>query len=117
MTVPTTVHTADNAVFATEGLEKTFTVGGFFGSRRVPAVKGVDLTIGPREVLGLVGESGSGKSTVARLVAKLYAPSGGQMRLQGQSVPATLRGRPLRNYRKRVQMIHRTRPTYANSMH
>lgn len=92
-------------VFVTDGLEKTFSIGGFFGSRQVPAVRGVDLTIGHREVLGLVGESGSGKSTVARLVAKLYAPSGGSMRLAGQEVPAGLRGRELLAYRKRVQMI------------
>ena len=110
MTKPVTVRvttplTAPPPVFSAEGLEKTFSVGSFFGSRKVPAVKGVDLTIGPREVLGLVGESGSGKSTVARLVAQLYAPSGGTMRLGGEGVPAGLRGSALRAYRKRVQMI------------
>ncbi len=103
--LPTDPLAGPAPVFSTEGLEKTFSIGGFFGSRQVPAVKGVDLAIGPREVLGLVGESGSGKSTVARLIAKLYTPTGGTMRLGGESVPATLRGRALRAYRKRVQMI------------
>ncbi len=92
-------------VFVTDGLEKTFSIGGFFGSKQVPAVRGIDLTIGHREVLGLVGESGSGKSTVARLIAKLYAPSGGSMKLAGQEVAPGLRGRELLAYRKRVQMI------------
>ena len=97
--------TADAPVFVTEGLEKTFKVGGLWRSREVPAVRGVDLKIGKREVLGLVGESGSGKSTVARLIAKLYAPTGGTMTLTGKEVPANLRGRDLLAYRRRVQMI------------
>lgn len=93
------------AVFAADDLEKTFKVGGFLRSRQVPAVQGVDFAIGSREVLGLVGESGSGKSTVARLIAKLYAPSRGTMHLGGQAVPGNLRGRELLAYRRRVQMI------------
>ena len=92
-------------VFTAKDLEKTFKVGGFFGSREVPAVQGVDLKIGSREVLGLVGESGSGKSTVARLIAKLYEPTGGTMTLTGDTIPTNLRGRDLLAYRKRVQMI------------
>lgn len=96
---------AKGPVFVSDDLEKTFSIGGFFGSRQVPAVRGIDLTIGHREVLGLVGESGSGKSTVARLIAKLYAPSGGTMKLSGQEIPATLRGKKLLAYRRRVQMI------------
>ncbi len=38
---------------------------------QVHAVDGVDLAIGPGEVLGLVGESGSGKSVTLRAIARL----------------------------------------------
>ena len=105
MTKTFSTATPDTPVFVTDGLEKTFKVGGLWRSREVPAVRGVDLEIGRREVLGLVGESGSGKSTVARLIAKLYAPTGGAMTLSGENIPATLRGRDLLAYRRRVQMI------------
>jgi peptide/nickel transport system ATP-binding protein len=47
--------------------------------RTLRAVDRVSLELERGETLGLVGESGCGKSTVARLIAGLYAPSEGRI--------------------------------------
>ncbi|HEX8918916.1 MAG TPA: ABC transporter ATP-binding protein [Chloroflexota bacterium] len=86
------------------GLTKHFRVGGLFSRRYLHAVDDVDLTIYPREIVALVGESGSGKSTVARLLAKVYQPTRGEILYRGQPV-TSLRGRQTRDYRTRVQMV------------
>jgi peptide/nickel transport system ATP-binding protein len=55
------------------------------------------------ETLALVGESGSGKSTIARALARLLRPTGGELLLHGR--PIGQRGRKLRDYRREVQMV------------
>src|SRR4051794_22674763 len=52
------------------------------------ALRGVDLAVGPGEVLALVGRSGAGKSTVARLLLRFADPSAGRVVLDGQDLRA-----------------------------
>jgi peptide/nickel transport system ATP-binding protein len=52
--------------------------------RVLRAVDGVSFDISKGETLGLVGESGCGKSTVARLIAGLYAPNKGRIEFRGR---------------------------------
>ncbi len=59
------------------------------GRGLVWAVDGVDLDVGPGEVVGLVGESGSGKSVTLRAIARLlhsHADTTGQVRWRGQEL-------------------------------
>jgi ATP-binding cassette subfamily B protein len=48
-----------------------------------PAVTGVDLDVPAGSTQALVGETGSGKTTVAALIARLYDPTGGSVRVDG----------------------------------
>jgi ABC-type multidrug transport system fused ATPase/permease subunit len=50
------------------------------------ALRGVDLQVGPGEVLALVGRSGAGKSTVARLLLRFADPSSGRVLLDGEDL-------------------------------
>jgi peptide/nickel transport system ATP-binding protein len=89
----------------TETLSRHFRVGKLFSRDVLHAVDDVNLTIGRGEIVALVGESGSGKSTVARLLARLYDPSGGAVFFEGSDVSRVRGRRDLLRYRSQVQMI------------
>ena len=76
----------------TVGLTRHFRVGKLLSRQMLHAVDDVDLTIGKGEIVALVGESGSGKSTIARLLARVYEPTKGEIDFEG---------RPLRRVRSR----------------
>ncbi|HEU5417782.1 MAG TPA: ABC transporter ATP-binding protein [Streptosporangiaceae bacterium] len=67
----------------TAGLTKHFKIGNALSRRTLHAVDQVDVTIGERQIVALAGESGSGKSTVARLLAKIYKPTAGEIYFEG----------------------------------
>jgi len=51
------------------------------GDTAVDALKGVDMVVGPGEVVGLIGPSGSGKSTLLKCLGAVIEPSSGRMTL------------------------------------
>src|SRR5262245_50653570 len=71
----------------------------------VHAADDVTFTLRPGTITALVGESGSGKSTVARLLAKLYDPTSGQVLFEGKDIAKRGGRDALLDYRSQVQMI------------
>jgi len=52
-------------------------------------IRGLDLTLRPGELTAVVGPNGCGKTTLLKIIAGVYEPSGGAVLLEG---------RPLREY-------------------
>jgi ABC-type multidrug transport system fused ATPase/permease subunit len=50
------------------------------------ALEHIDLRIPPGQTVALVGATGAGKSTMAKLVARFYDPTGGRMLVDGQDL-------------------------------
>jgi oligopeptide/dipeptide ABC transporter ATP-binding protein len=96
-----------NALLEVRDLRMHFPVHGGVLRRRVGsvyAVDGVSFDIAPGTTLGLVGESGCGKTTVGRSILRLYKPTGGRVRFEGQDVFSLGKG-ALRHLRREMQMI------------
>ena len=51
-----------------------------------PALAGIDLDVPAGSTLALVGETGSGKTTLGSLVARLYDPASGSVRIDGTDI-------------------------------
>src|SRR5438132_11130844 len=58
-------------------------------SKRFPgvvALDGVDLEIGPGEIVALAGENGAGKSTLMKILGGVYQPDAGHLRIDGREI-------------------------------
>ena len=77
------------------GLEAQALEFGYPGEHNIPVIKRLSMKIEPGQRLALLGRVGSGKSTFLRLMAGLYTPLGGSVRLDGvelqQIEPAEVR--------------------------
>ncbi|MCK8431505.1 ABC transporter ATP-binding protein [Streptomyces sp. D2-8] len=65
------------------------------------ALDGVDLRIPAGQTVAFVGETGAGKSTLVKLVARFYDPTGGRVTVDGTD----LRALDLTSYRHRLGVV------------
>ena len=70
----------------------------------VKALDGIDLTIKPRQVLGMVGESGSGKTTLSKALLLLEKPTHGEVLYEGKDIHSLV-GPELKAYRRTIQAV------------
>ncbi len=103
-------QSADPALVGTPLLEardltRVFRVGGLRSRKHLHAVDGANFAIGAAEIVALVGESGSGKSTIARLLAQVYAPSSGEILFEGRPLSSLRSRREVLAYRAAVPMV------------
>jgi simple sugar transport system ATP-binding protein len=69
----------------------------------IQALQGIDLDLGRGEVLGLMGDNGAGKSTLVKIIAGSFAPSAGEMLLDGEPVRFA---RPIDAREKGIESVH-----------
>ena len=82
-------------------LKQYFPIRSGFKTIDLKAVDDVSFNIKPGETLGLVGESGCGKTTVGRTLLRLYNPTSGSVKFDGEEVTE----KNIHRLRKEMQMV------------
>ncbi len=69
------------------------------------AINDVSFKMYKSRGLSVVGESGSGKSTTAKMIAKMYAPTSGNIEYKGRDIQEIKSRSDLMHYREGIQMV------------
>ena len=93
------------ALLRTVDLTRHFRLGGMFSKQVLHAVDDLNISIQEREIVALVGESGSGKSTVARLLARVYSPTRGEVYYRTRALHSLRSRKDLMWYRGEVALV------------
>jgi oligopeptide/dipeptide ABC transporter ATP-binding protein len=101
----------------TVDLTRHFRVGGVFAKQVLHAVDDFSFSIEEREIVALVGESGSGKSTVARLIARVYPPTRGEIYYRNRPIQSLRSRRKLASYRGEVAIVFQDPFSAFNPVH
>jgi ABC-type dipeptide/oligopeptide/nickel transport system ATPase subunit len=73
----------ENLSFSIELASKNFKLKLFTAlASNKEILKNISFKIGMGEIVGIAGESGAGKTTLAKLIAGIYKPSGGSIKFQ-----------------------------------
>jgi len=92
---------ADAAMVELSGLELTYRAA----AGPVPVLRGIDLSLRAGETVSLVGPSGSGKTSLLMVIAALERPTGGEVRVDGQSLSALDEDAAARFRRDRIGIV------------
>jgi peptide/nickel transport system ATP-binding protein len=99
------VPAVGDPLLRTDRLTRHFRIGSGWRRQVLHAVDDVSLTVGEREIVALAGESGSGKSTIARLLARIYKPTSGEIYFEGRPLSRLRSRRDMLRYRGDVPMV------------
>jgi ABC-type lipoprotein export system ATPase subunit len=75
------------------------------GDLEIPALRGINLTIGPGEFIALKGRSGSGKTTLLNCLGGLDRPTKGAVRILGEEIGSWSEGKLTKWRRHQVGFI------------
>ncbi|WP_419581645.1 methionine ABC transporter ATP-binding protein [Thermoanaerobacter indiensis] len=83
-------------------------------NKKIEALKNINLTINKKEIFVIIGLSGAGKSSLLRCINLLETPTSGEILINGVDI-TKLRGKALREMRKKIGMIFQNFNLLMNS--
>jgi branched-chain amino acid transport system ATP-binding protein len=83
-TATSAVPAAPNSQARAQALFEADNISIAFGG--IKAVDGVTFNVAEGEIFAIVGPNGAGKSTIFNLISRIYEPTGGTLRFQGQDI-------------------------------